>query len=226
MSLLARLGWSARGRDEAGLRAVPGWGSLDLPWRRAEFVVIDLETTGLDLRRDEIVSFGAVSVRQGRVVVGSSVYGLVRPDRPVSRAAVEVHALRPEDLAGAPPLAERAAELAGLLEGRVLVAHAAWVEQAFLARALRVAGARLEGPVVDTAALAREALVVRSHGEGEPSLEGLASGLGLPVHTPHHALGDALTTANVFLALAGRLDAREPQTVRSLAAASRQQGLR
>jgi DNA polymerase-3 subunit epsilon len=208
---------------------VPGWGDGGLParpWRDAEFVVVDLETTGLDLRRDEIVSYGAVVVREGRALARTAVYGLVRPVRPVSREAVEVHALRPEDLAGAPPLAEQAPVLAALLRGRVLVAHAAWVEQAFLGRALRLAGARFDGPVVDTAALARETLVARDRDEGEPSLERLAAALRLPVHTPHHALGDALTTANVFLALAGRLDVREPQTVRTLTAVSRRRSLR
>ena len=226
MSLLRRLVGRPGGVGAAGrpaLRAVPGWGDLDVPWREAEFVVVDLETTGLDLRRDEIVSFGAVVVRGGRTVVDSCVYGLMRPSRPVSRSAVEVHALRQEDLVGAPTPAERAPELVDLLDGRVLVAHAAWVEQAFLGRALVPAGARLEGPVVCTAALARETGAVRGREEGEPQLERLAAGLGLPVHTPHHALGDALTTANVFLALVARLDAQEPQTVRTLTALTRRQ---
>ena len=43
---------------------------------------------------------------------------------------------------------------------------------------------------------------------GEPSLECLAEELRLPVLSPHHALGDARTTAQVFLALASRLDTR------------------
>jgi DNA polymerase III subunit epsilon len=208
------------------LRAVPGWGDLDVPWREAEFVVVDLETTGLDLRHDEIVSYGAVVVRNGRAVAGTCVYGLVRPERPVTRAAVEVHALRPEDLADAPTPQDCAPRLVELLDGRVLVAHAAWVEQAFLERVLPAAGARLDGPVVDTAALAREALVVRPRDEGEPQLEILASGLGLPVHTPHHALGDALTTANLFLALVGRLERHEAHTVRSLTMITRRHGRR
>jgi DNA polymerase-3 subunit epsilon len=190
VSLLRRLSGRA-GREGA----VPGWGDLDVPWRRAEFVVLDLETTGLDLRRDEIVSYRAVTVRGGRAIGASAVYGLVRPARPVTRAAVEVHALRLEDLEHAPPLVDCARVLADLLRGRVLVAHAAWVEQAFLGRALRAGGVRLDGPVVDTAALAREALVVRERDEGEPDLERLVAGMGLPVHTPHHALVSAVTTA-------------------------------
>jgi DNA polymerase-3 subunit epsilon len=223
VSLLRRL----TGRPEPG-RAVPGWGEpgqLDLPWREAEFAVVDLETTGLDLRRDEIVSYGGVLVRAGRVVAGSAVYGLVKPLGPVSRASVEVHALRLEELDDAPDLAACAAALVELMSGRVLIAHAAWVERAFIGRALREIGLRLAGPVVDTAALAREAMVVPDRLDGEPALETLAGALGMPVHTPHHALGDALTTANVFLALTSRLERREPQTVRTLTAVSSRRSL-
>jgi DNA polymerase III epsilon subunit-like protein len=48
------------------------------------------------------------------------------------------------------------------------------------------------------------------------SLGRLAELLGQPAEDPHHALGDALTTAKAFIALASHLDAAEPQTVASL----------
>lgn len=204
-------------------RAVPGWDALDLPWREAEFVVVDLETTGLHLRRDDIVSYGAVLVSEGRALAGSHLYGLVRPRRELSEVSITVHGLRAVDLADAPPLEDCVHRLADLLAGRVLVAHAAWVEQAFLNRAFGEHGVRLEGPIVDTAALAREAHVALAGAEAEPSLERLARGLRLPVHTPHHALGDAFTTAGVFLALVSRLDRQEPQTVKNLQSISRRQ---
>jgi DNA polymerase III epsilon subunit-like protein len=44
----------------------------------------------------------------------------------------------------------------------------------------------------------------------------MARSLGLPVHRPHEADGDALTTAQAFIALASHLDEFEPQTVASL----------
>jgi DNA polymerase-3 subunit epsilon len=59
---------------------------------------------------------------------------------------------------------------------------------------------------VDTAALLRATGVVRSGTGHEPDIEGVAEALGLCVHTPHQALGDALTTAEVFLALAARIE--------------------
>ncbi len=199
---------------------------LDQPWRSASYCAVDLETTGLDLRRDVIISFGSVAIDGGRVIAGSSSYRLVRGPVRMSPEAIAVHSLRPADLADAPTWEESADVLLSALTGRVLVAHAAWVERAFLRRAFRTRQVPAPRIVVDTAALARCAGMARVGGSSEPSLELLARDLGLPAHEPHHALGDALTTAEVFLALSTRLDADTPQTVGSLVSTSRQFALR
>jgi DNA polymerase III subunit epsilon len=214
--------WSLNRKGRAG-QAVPGWDSLDLAWREADLWVVDLETTGLDLRQDEVVSWGMVRVRGGRVLLQDAAYGLVRPSRPPSPSAMAVHGLLPAELADAGPPDLAAGELARRLRGGVLVAHAAWVEEAFLARLLSPIGTYLAGPVIDTAGLAREAgLAGGGADQAEPGLEALSGRLGLPVHTPHHALGDALTTAVVALALIAKLEARHgPLTVRDLTAWSR-----
>jgi DNA polymerase III subunit epsilon len=190
----------------------------DTPWRQAAFSVVDLETTGLDARRDEIVSFAAIPIDDGRVAVGRIRSAIVRPRRMPDAETIRIHGLRPDDLAGAPPLAEVLDLMLDCLTGRVLVAHAAWVERAFLAAALRPAGLRLAEPVLDTSMLVRHVLEDDGAGEGEVvPLSDAVQRLGLPAHRPHHADGDALTTAQLFLALATHLDAVEPQTVGSLA---------
>ncbi|MFG2044034.1 PolC-type DNA polymerase III [Dactylosporangium sp. NPDC048998] len=196
-------------------------------WREAEFCVVDLETTGLDLRHDEAISYGAVIVRHARIPCGQVVYRRLRPTRPISVAAMTVHGLRSADLADAPPIDDVLDELIELLTGRVLVAHAAWVERAFLERALRPRGRRLGRTVIDTAALLRACHLADLDTGREPNLEASAKRLGLPVHTPHHALGDAFTTAELLLALATRLERTadgqrsRPLTVGQLYAVSR-----
>jgi DNA polymerase-3 subunit epsilon len=186
------------------------------PWREAEFCVLDLETTGLDLNRDDIVSFGAAFVGGGRIPCGRVVYREIRPGRPVSVESLTVHGLRAADLADAPPLDDVLDDLIELLSGRILVAHAAWVERAFLDRALRPRGLRTARSVVDTAALLRACRLAESDSGTEPNLEVAARRLNLPVYSPHHALGDAFTTAQLFLALATRLERGRTLTVRDL----------
>src|SRR5689334_2755012 len=107
---------------------------LNTHWRNCSFLVVDVETTGLDLARDSIVSYGAVPVTSGRVIAAQAVYGLCRPDQPLSPASIQIHTLRDVDLQDAPPQRTAMETLSGLLNGRVLVAHTAWVEEAFLSR--------------------------------------------------------------------------------------------
>ena len=191
------------------------------PWRLAHFCVVDLELSGLDPKYDEIISFAAVPIDAGRVVAGNAVYGLSRNTRPLPEESVLVHGIRTVDLADAPPLDEAIGPLLTVMTGRVLVAHAAWIERSFLDPVLRRHGTRLRGPILDTRDLGQLLAMERGVPSAAPSLTGLARSLGLPVHRPHHALGDALTTAQVFIALATLLDGYAPQTVRSLSLAGK-----
>lgn len=208
-----RLPGPPRGSAAAFQRA--GQPSPDTPWREAGWCVVDLELTGLD-RRDQIIAIGAVPIDDGRLTLGGSMYTLARPSRPPQHAAVLVHKLRSADLADAPALDEAIDRLLDALAGRVPVFHTSMVERTFLGRELRRRRVRLPADA-DTELLGR--LWLRERDGVAParlSLARLARILGQPALPAHHALGDALTTAQAFIALAGHLDALEPQTVGSL----------
>jgi DNA polymerase-3 subunit epsilon len=193
----------------------------ETPWRQARWCALDLEMTGLDPRSEDIISVGAVPIEDGRIILGGGLYTLVNTTRRSQTGAVLVHKLRVPDLADAPPLEEALDRVFELLTGRIPVFHTAAVERSFLER--RFARRRVRLPeVADTEALGREWLRHRDGSAPEGiSLGRLAMVLGQPAETPHHALGDALTTAKAFIALASLLDTVAPQTVGSLVAASR-----
>jgi len=191
--------------------------AAETPWREAELCVIDLETTGLDPASDEIIAFATVPITEARVRLREARYQVVRPVRMPRANTIVIHGLRREELARAPGLSEVMEELLAELTGRVLVAHFATLDERFLRRVLLQAGTGLRNPVIDTVELAAELLFRRrQRGPDAVELTALARRLGLPVHRPHEADGDALTTAQVFLALATELDAFGHQTVGSL----------
>jgi DNA polymerase-3 subunit epsilon len=201
----------AAGRFRSAAQPAP-----EEPWREAQWLAVDLELTGLDIRSDEIIAIGAVPISEGRLILGEAIYALARPDRPPKTPAILIHKLRSVDLADAPPLSEAIELLLDLLAGRVPVFHTAIVERSFLGRELR--RRRLRLPLdVDTEVLGRAWLRDRDGvAPAGISLARLAAVLGQPAEDPHHALGDALTTAQAFIALASHLDAKQPQTVGSL----------
>jgi DNA polymerase III subunit epsilon len=196
------------------------------PWREVTFCVIDVETTGLDPASDEIISFATVTVAGGMVRLDDARYELVRPGRMPNADTVRIHGLREADLFEATPMSDLLDGLLGAITERALVAHVAAVERGFLGAALSANGLELRNPIVDTAALDRELRRLRHKPpvRREPvGLSDMARALGLPVHRPHHADGDALTTAQAFIALATHLEAFAPQTLDSLERLSRSQ---
>lgn len=185
-------------------------------WRDVNYCVIDLETTGLDFRRDEIISMGAVQIESGRVITETNYYREVRSKIVPPPASIRIHGIRAVDLESSPTMEEVLPELGDRLRGRVAVAHAAWIEDAFLKNRLATVNIDLSKRLIDTAGLARACGIVEIDLDHEPSLEALARTLKLPVYSPHHALGDALTTAIIFLALGTQIERRNMEKGRSI----------
>lgn len=173
-------------------------------WREAAYASLDFETTGLDYRRDAVVSFGVVPVRHARVVVGEGVHQLVSPGVPASPSSMRIHHLLPKDLAGAPDLATARETLRATLEGRFLLAWFADLEVAFLARTFGTSRRGWRRRTIDVRRLviALEGLPADTRG----TLGGTAERFGVPVASPHDALDDALVTAQLFLVVAARLE--------------------
>ncbi len=179
--------------------------AMMVPWTQARFCVLDVETTGLDPYTDEIISFGSVPVDEARVRPAGAVNFLVRPHRSIDPRSVKIHNIRNCDLQNQPYLEDRLQDIEAVGEGRFLVAHSAWLDAAFLTKVVRNRSSVFRRPMIDTARLATRCLACPPTGRADISLEYASTMLGLPVHAPHTALGDAMTTAQLFLALAHRL---------------------
>lgn len=179
-------------------------------------LVVDTETTGWN------PSEGHALVEVAIVVVTNAVFGeswssLVRPGRAIPADASAVHGITNAMVADAPLPAPVAAELRRRCGDSPLVFHNAPFDLPFLIALLRQAGQPpLLNPIIDTLGLAR------GLGEsGGNSLGALAARFGLPRETQHRALGDARTTARLFLALSERWEReRGVRTLAELAAAS------
>jgi DNA polymerase-3 subunit epsilon len=200
------------GRPEAPPAAWRG-----MPWSKVSFASLDFEATGLDFAKDTIISFGVVPVTNGRIDVGRSVYQLVDPvDVAFDPQAITVHMLRPIDLAGAPSLDAAREALVDALGGRFLIVWFAEVEAAFLDKVFAGGRRRWLRRTIDVRRLVA-ALEGADH--GPLTLAACAQRYAIPVADPHHALDDALVTAQLFLAVASKLAPRGIRSVRDLAEA-------
>jgi DNA polymerase III subunit epsilon len=191
-------------------------------WDAVTYWTLDLETGGLDPRRDAVLAVGLVPVREGHVRLGEGFARLVRPEGNVDPRSVAAHQLVPEDLAAAPPLGEVLPEVDRRIREGVLLVHHRALDVPFLRRAYRSAGLRWpRPPVVDTVEL-----LLRLHRRDQretpeirvdpPSvnLRSARERLGLPAYDAHDALTDAVATAELFLVLREALGATRLRDLR------------
>lgn len=192
-------------------------------WREERFVALDFEATGLDVARDHVLAYGVVPIEEGRALLAGALYRVVRPPIPLPAASIRVHGILPHELADAPALEDVLEELVDALAGRTLVAHAAGVELGFLEEMRRRHGRPRVRRAIDVLDLADEVARRDPHAPAPRSerLSSLAEATGVPVTRTHHAFVDALTTAQVFLVLATRLERLGAGRLRDLERAGR-----
>ncbi|PMR74110.1 3'-5' exonuclease [Billgrantia endophytica] len=180
------------------------------PLRALEVVAFDTETTGLELRRgDTVISIGACRIVNARLLASEVFDVRVDPCRPIPPASTTIHGLTDSDVAGAPPLPVMLPRFRDYIGDAVVLAHNA----AFDLLALQPPGASVtfDMPVLDTLLISR-ALDESLDGH---DLDTLAEryDLSFPPGTRHTALGDARVTAELWLALLPRLEARGIETL-------------
>ncbi|NWN84191.1 MAG: 3'-5' exonuclease [Halomonas sp.] len=173
------------------------------PYTGDEMVVIDTETTGPDTRHAELVSIAAVRVRGDHIQTSDSLdMRLRRPDS-LTGDSIRIHGLRGVDLDDGESVDVALARLLDFVGNRPLVGWHLGFDLAILNRELRPRfGFELPNATVDVAQLWRRRLR-RQHPEIDslPRFESAAERLNVPVMGRHTALGDAVTTALMFLRL-------------------------
>ena len=184
------------------------------PWREVDYSVIDLETGGLNAKRDPILSVGIVPIRRGVIMLGESLYTLIASDSEVNLDSLLVHHILQRDLLAAPPFEEALERIDSRLRNDVLVVHHSPLDIPFLKTAYRNSGRRPPRlRVVDTMQLLqrfnrRHSLHHSNESEVPLRLAEARAHFGLPAHEEHHALADAIATAELFLLLSHQLEAR------------------
>nr|CRH04855.1 Putative exonuclease, RNase T and DNA polymerase III [Candidatus Magnetococcus massalia] len=179
-------------------------GNLD--YRQLPLMAIDLETTGLDPRKAEMLSVGFAPIYDGRVQLSQAEHLLISPERGVGDESATIHGILDDhaDEHGS-PLAEVLPKVLKRLAGHVLVAHHAPIEYNFLSYACRkVYGIKPVIPFIDTLVLEKQILDRRSHTFEPGALRLFTSRnrYNLPRYAAHDALSDAIACGELFLAQA------------------------
>jgi len=192
------------------------------PWDSVVYWALDLETGGLDVRRDPILAVGMVPLRQGVIRLGEAYATLVRPPRAeaISPASIQAHQLVWGEVREAPHVFEVLKAIDGRLREGVLLVHESRIDVGFLKKAYAGCGLRWPSPpVVDTVDLLMKVgrmahFTNPSAAEPTLNLAAARAELGLPAYPAHDALTDAISAAELFLVLRRKLGAKKLRELR------------
>jgi len=194
-----------------------------LPLDEVCYVVIDTELTGLDSRRDSIVSLGAVKMTGGRIDFGNTFYKMVKPGTDLTSESVVVHGITPSDVAELPSIDSVIDEFLGFCKGCVVTGHFLSLDLMFLNKELkRLSHGALNNPIVDTCSVHdwikhQSGDFSRHFGEnGDKDLFSLAKKYGIEVTGAHNALMDAFVAAQLFQRFLSLLPGLGVKTIKDL----------
>lgn len=196
----------------------------DVSVEDVHYIVLDTELTGLDSKKDSIISIGAVRMLGGRIDLGSVFYRMVSPSTAIRPESIVIHEITPSEAMQGPPIEPILQELADFCRDDVIIGHFIHLDMDFInAETRRINGETMKNSVVDTHKihewLKENNGEFRKHYRGfceETNLFSLAKKYRIPFSEAHNALNDAFTTAQLFQRFLSFLPGMGVRTLRDL----------
>ena len=169
-----------------------------------EFVAIDCETTGLNVRTDDVIAIAAIKIRGSRILTSERFEAIVRPESDMHAEAIKIHRLRQSDVEQAPLIWKTIKSFLQFIGGRPLVGYYVDFDIAMLDKyVLPIVGIELPNKRIEVSRLYYE----RKYGDAPPntsidlSFAAILHDLNIPPLAQHDAFDDALMTAMMFVQL-------------------------
>ncbi len=158
-----------------------------------DFVVFDIETTGLSPKNDKITEIGAIKIKSGEIAESFS--QLINPGRPIPELITNLTGISDEMVFDKPSIKEVLPKFKEFIGDATLVAHNASFDMGFIRENNKDSAYPIGNPVLDTLELARAVFPnLKSH-----KLNLIAKHLKVDLLNHHRAVDDALATANILL---------------------------
>jgi len=174
------------------------------PGPEDEFVAIDCETTGLNVRTDDVIAIAAIKIRGNHILTSDHFEAIVRPESDMRAEAIKIHRLRQSDVEQAPLIWKNVRSFLQFIGGRPLIGYYIDFDIAMLDKyILPIVGIELPNKRIDVSRLYYE----RKYGDAPPntsidlSFAAILRDLGIPARAQHDAFDDALMTAMMFVQL-------------------------
>jgi len=191
--------------------------SKKTPLRDLRFVVLDTETSGLDYKKDTMLSVAALSVHNFQIEIGTRFEAFFYHENYQPDESVAVHGILGRHLKNGQIEKEILTNFLTFLKDAIIVGHHIGFDVAMINQALKKHfNLKLKNKTLDTAWLAKRVENPAAKGFNPMPLDVLCKQYQIPLGKRHTAAGDTFITALLFLKLLGKLERRGVQTLRDL----------
>jgi DNA polymerase-3 subunit epsilon len=168
-----------------------------------EYVCLDCETTGLNPRKDEIISIGAVIIKENRVLMSNTFNIYVKPQKSVTGDSIKIHQIRPIDLQNAVEAKVAIRALLEFIQNRPIVGYYIKFDIAMISKYTKeLIGIKLPNRTIEVSSMYYKTRPKNSEYEFiDLKFDTIMKTLNIPELGKHDALNDAIMTSMMFLKL-------------------------
>jgi len=170
-----------------------------------EYVVFDTETTGLNPKKDEILSIGAVKIKGNKILTSQTFEVYIKNSKEISSKSIEIHGIRPCDLENARSADEAVREFLNFIGGRTLVGYYLEFDVSMINKYLiPMLGIYLPNKMIEISEIYYDAQITTiPQGNIDLRFDTILTTCDIPDMGAHNAVNDAIMSAMMFLKLKG-----------------------
>jgi len=168
-----------------------------------EVVVFDTETTGLNPKKDEILSIGAVIVKENKILTSQKFELFVKPTKDINEESIKIHKIRNIDLQNGMDARDAIMQFLHFIGSRPLVGYYIEFDVKMINKYTKpLLGITLPNPTIEVSGLYHDKKIkLIPDGTIDLRFDVIMKDLGLPIFGKHDALNDAVMTAMIYIKL-------------------------
>lgn len=171
--------------------------------RSGEFVVIDTETTGLNPKKDEILSIGAVKIKENKILTSQTFEVFLKNSKEISSNSIKIHRIRPFDLRDAKTTKEGIVEFLNFVGSRPLVGYYLEFDVSMINKYTKeMLGITLPNRMIEVSEIYFDKTIsLIPQGNIDLRFDTILKNCNIPNMGAHNAVNDAIMTAMIYLKL-------------------------
>lgn len=168
-----------------------------------EYVAFDTETTGLNPEKDDILSIGAVKIKDNRILLNERFYLIVKPEKELKEETIKIHGLRKKDVENGIPIKEAIEQFLHFIGSRPLVGYYIDFDVAMVNKyTKKIIGTSIPNKKIEVSGLYYDYKIGKiPQGFVDLKFDSIIKDLKIPSFGKHDSLNDAIMTALIFIKL-------------------------